>query len=90
MVLDSLRRRKDPRIGDILGINPHVPESVLMRFAWIGYKGGSETGVISLNWLLRSKSGEWFAVAASWNDTEAPIDNARFELLAQRLIGLIR
>ena len=89
-VLDRLRRRKDPRVAEILAVAPHLPESLKGHFAYAGYKGGSEPGVIALNWLLRSKSGEWFAVSASWNNAGAAIDNARFEGLAQRLIGLIR
>lgn len=89
-VLNALRRRKDPRVREILAIAPHMPGTMQRRFAFTGYKGGSETGVINLSWLLRTKSAEWYAVTASWNDAAAPVDNNRFEGLAQRLIGLIR
>ena len=89
-VLDRLRRRKDPRAADILAVAPHLPDGRKEAFAYAGYKGGSEPGVIALSWLLRSRPGEWYAVSASWNNAAAPVDNARFEALAQRLIALIR
>jgi beta-lactamase class A len=87
-VLDSLRRRQDARVLAILGVADHLPKELDERFAYVGYKGGSEVGVIDLTWLLRRKSGEWVVVTASWNDPEAAVDNRRFELLALRLLHL--
>jgi beta-lactamase class A len=87
-VLDSLRRRKDPRVLQILGVADHLPDELAERFDYAGYKGGSEVGVIDLTWLLRRKTGEWIVVTASWNDPQAPVDGKRFELLAQRLLRL--
>lgn len=34
----------------------------------VSYKGGSETGVLSLNSVLESKNGKQYCVSASWND----------------------
>jgi hypothetical protein len=88
-VLDSLRRRADPRVLQILGVTPTLPAELRTRFAYAGYKGGSEVGVINLTWLLRRRSGEWLVVTASWNDPKAAVDDQRFELLAQRLVQLV-
>lgn len=34
----------------------------------VSYKGGSETGVLSLNSVLEGKNGKQYCVSASWND----------------------
>ena len=84
-VLDRLRRQNDPAALAILGVSPGM--SAASRSAWdyAGFKGGSETGVISLNWLLRDKAGQWFALTGSWNDPEKAVDNAKFQQLMARL-----
>jgi len=87
-VLDSLRRRPDPRVLQILGVAPAMPGELRQRFAYVGYKGGSEVGVINLSWLIRRKSGAWTVVTASWNDPAAVIDADRFGFLTQRLLRL--
>lgn len=87
-VLDSLRRRADPRALQILAVAPSMPGELRKRFAYVGYKGGSEAGVLNLTWLLRAKSGEWIVVTASWNDAEKPLDAAKLEGLGQRLVHL--
>lgn len=55
-------------------------------FPWCGFKGGSEPGVINLTFLLKSKDGAWFAVAATWNDPKDPVDETRFAGLIQRAL----
>ncbi|MBV1687241.1 serine hydrolase [Novosphingobium sp. G106] len=87
-VLDSLRRRPDPRVLQILGIVPAVSNEVRQRLAYVGYKGGSEVGVINLTWLLRRKSGSWMVITLSWNNTASAVDADRFGYLAQRLLRL--
>lgn len=89
-VLDALRRRDDPRLLPILAVAPGLPADLRERFAYVGYKGGSEPGVIDLTWLLRDKAGAWSVVTASWNDAEGPVDEGRFQELALRLIRLVR
>jgi beta-lactamase class A len=88
-VVDSLRRRPDPRVQQVLGVAPTMANELRQRFAYVGYKGGSEVGVINLTWLLRTKAGTWIAVTASWNDTAAAVDGDRFGFLAQRLLWLV-
>ncbi|MCW1428422.1 class A beta-lactamase-related serine hydrolase [Novosphingobium sp. JCM 18896] len=87
-VLDGLRRRRDPRVLQILGVAPTMAKDLRERFAYVGYKGGSEAGVVSLSWLVQRKSGDWIVVAASWNDPAAAVDTQRLAGLAERLLRL--
>ncbi len=86
-VLAALRR--SPEALAILGVNTALARDARTRFASVGYKGGSETGVLAMNWLLRTKSGEWFAVTAAWNDPANALDGPKFEALMMRAVALI-
>lgn len=70
----------------IMAINPGIARDTAARWAYLGYKGGSEAGVISMSFLLKSKNGRWYAVTASWNNAAAPVDNDVFAGLMQRLV----
>ncbi len=87
--MDSLRRRSDPRVLAILGVKPGLTGELASRFRRIGYKGGSEPGVVNLSWILQSRKGEWYVATASWNNPAQPVDDHRLEALAQRLIAMI-
>jgi beta-lactamase class A len=50
------------------------------RFMYVGYKSGSESGVLSLNWLLHARDGKHYAQSAIWNNKAKRVDRA--ELLA--------
>ncbi len=72
----------------VLAINPGIPLSST-RWAYIGFKGGSEPGVISLNFLLRSQSGQWYAVSAIWNDPKGAVSETVWVSLVSRAIELL-
>ena len=88
--MDWLRRNGDDETLAILSISPGVGGVNRQDFLYLGYKGGSEPGVINLTWLVRSRGGEWFAVSGTWNDPAAPVDEARFVALMQRALNLVR
>lgn len=88
-VLDSLRRHPDPAVLAILAVNPGIGPDSAARFARVGFKGGSEPGVLNLTWLVQSKDGTWYAVTASWNDPDREVDLQRFLALAQRLLAQV-
>jgi hypothetical protein len=88
--LDWLRRSGDPVALDLLAINPGLERSLAGNFAYFGYKGGSEPGVLSMSFLLRNREGRWLAVAAIWNNEAAPLDEAKFVALMSRLVGLMK
>jgi hypothetical protein len=91
--VDWLRRHSEAAHGaaarEILAINPGL-DLRKERWDYIGYKGGSEPGVINLTLLLRaSGSQRWFALAATWNRRDAAVDEGRFLGLVQRLLQLL-
>jgi len=88
--MDWLRRNGDETARAILAISPGGPPSLRQDFAYVGYKGGSEPGVLSLTWLVRSRAGVWHVVTGSWNDPAAALDEARFIGLMQRALQLVR
>jgi beta-lactamase class A len=61
-------------ITEILSINPGVPFDPA-AWEYIGFKGGSETGVLNLTWLLRHVNGRTYVMTSTLNDTEAAIDD---------------
>lgn len=84
-----LRDLGDPVVLDILAIHPQAAPQETDYWNYVGYKGGSEPGVINLSWLLRDKDGRWFVVAASWNDPAKPIDESAFAALAARMLAML-
>lgn len=88
--MDWLRRHGDETARAILAINPGGPPTLRRDFAYVGYKGGSEPGVINQTWLVRGQAGVWHVVTASWNNPDAPLDEARFFALASRALQLVR
>lgn len=85
-----LRDVGDPVVLDILGINTVMSEGEASSWDYAGYKGGSETGVLNLSWLLKDRQGRWFSVSLSWNDPTAAVDEGKFIMLGKRLIGMLQ
>ena len=88
--LDWLKRSGDPVALDLLAINPGLGAALAGDFAYLGYKGGSEPGVLNMSFLLRSREGRWMAVSATWNNEAAALDEPRFAALMSRLEGLMK
>ncbi|HEX6376610.1 MAG TPA: serine hydrolase [Allosphingosinicella sp.] len=88
--LDWLRRSGDRTALELLAINPGLGPALAGNFAYFGFKGGSEPGVLNMSFLLRSREGRWMAVAASWNNPAAALDEPRFAALMSRLVGLMK
>lgn len=88
--LDWLRRSGDPVALELLAINPGLGPALARDFAYFGFKGGSEPGVLSMSVLLRSRAGRWMAASATWNNATTPLDEARFAALMSRLIALMK
>jgi hypothetical protein len=86
--LDWLRRNGDPAALAILAINPGLG-AAHETYPYAGYKGGSETGVLNMSFLLRRRDGRWLALVATWNDPAAKLDETRFMLLLSRLLPVL-
>jgi hypothetical protein len=53
-----------------LSINPGIPDDANL-FAYVGFKGGSEPGVLTMSWLLRRASDQgWRYYGVELNDTQ--------------------
>lgn len=88
-VMTDLRSRNSPTAMSVMAINPGVNPGATKDWSWLGYKGGSELGVISMSLLGQRKSdGKWFVVTASWNNTAAPVATETMVGLVTRLLAL--
>jgi beta-lactamase class A len=85
-LLNHLRRTRNDRMLEILAVNPGLSAVTAAKWGYVGYKGGSEPGVISMSYLLHSKSGQWYAVTGSWNDPAKAVDETKFGALMARLV----
>ena len=73
----------------ILKINPGIAPVNAARWAYLGYKGGSEPGVMTMSFLARSKQGNSYILAAVVNDSAAEIDQPRFTQLMTRMLDVL-
>jgi hypothetical protein len=88
--MEWLRRNGGSQALEILAINPGIGSGVAAQYDYLGYKGGSEIGVINMTFLVRTKAGGWHAVSGSWNNSKAPLDELKFVALMTRAVSLIR
>lgn len=90
--MDWIRRNTDgPAGGDaraILALNPGIGPAGAARWRYVGYKGGSEPGVIDMTLLLQRADGGWYALSASWNDPAHPVDEPRLVAIVTRAVEL--
>lgn len=69
---------------DVLSVNKAI-EWPPATWRYVGFKGGSEPGVINLTFLAQRVDGPWFTLSASWNDPQHTVDEARFVALVTSL-----
>jgi hypothetical protein len=87
-LLALMDREDDPMAFSILAINPGLPFPA-DKFSYIGYKGGSEPGVLNMTWLLHSRSGHHYALTASWNNPDSDVDEEQFSGLMLAAANLL-
>jgi hypothetical protein len=91
-IMDWLRRNSEgPRGADaraVLSKNPGIAPPTTAKWQWVGYKGGSEPGVMNMTLLLQAKNGDWYVLAGSWNDPARAVDEVRFASLIDRAAAL--
>jgi hypothetical protein len=78
-----------PELEPILAVNKGAVKPAENSVRYIGYKGGSENGVLSLNYLAQTRAGTWLTLSFIWNDTEHLLDDGQLIWLAQRSIELV-
>jgi len=89
-LLAYMRRTADPKAFEILAINPTASDTVRKNWAYAGFKGGSEPGVINLTWLLTDKAGRDWMLTLGWNNEAAVVEDTKLLGIAQRVLLLPR
>jgi hypothetical protein len=85
-----MRRTADPKVFEIMAINPSATPAIKANWDYIGYKGGSEPGVINLTWLLTDNQGHDWVLTLGWNNPAAVVDDGKLQGIAQRILLLPR
>ena len=85
-----MRRTGAPETFQIMAINPSATNAIKANWRYIGFKGGSEPGVLNLTWLLTDKEGRDWALTLGWNNPAAVVDEGKLEAIAQRILLLPR
>tara|TARA_R110001606_G_scaffold202496_9_gene350598 strand:- start:471 stop:1793 length:1323 start_codon:yes stop_codon:yes gene_type:complete len=88
-LLDYLRLNASEEARTILAINPGIGQDAARKWRYFGYKGGSEPGVLSFNFLLQSKTGKSYAVSVHWNNLEISLQESDLLTLTTRLVNLL-
>ncbi len=78
----------DPTTRAILAVNPGTDPTTAGQYTYVGYKGGSEPGVISASFLVRRKDGAWRAVAGNWHRADGETPELTFLALMNRALVL--
>jgi beta-lactamase class A len=63
------------QVLDALAVNPGLPVDTA-RWPYVGFKGGSEPGVLQLTWLLRRSDDRWFVLAITLDDPADATDHS--------------
>lgn len=85
----DLRARQSGPAMAAMAINNGVGPVAAADWSYLGYKGGSENGVLSMSLLGQRKSdGKWFVVNASWNNPAANVSNDDLIGRVTRLLAL--
>jgi hypothetical protein len=69
-----------------MAVNSGIGPATAAKWRYLGYKGGSEPGVVSMSFLTQSKTGDWYAISGSWNNPAKDVDNTAFVQLMTRLV----
>jgi len=56
----------------------------------LGYKGGSDYGVLQSTQLLGSRSGRFYCISATWNDRNEPLERGALSEIVERIARLLR
>ena len=73
-LLEQMSTQAGEPIGGILSNNPGL-QFPPGDWQFVGFKGGSEPGVLNLTYLFGRDDDRWFFLTGSFNDTELPIQN---------------
>lgn len=85
----DLRARQSDTTMAAMAINNGVGPGAAKGWSYLGYKGGSELGVLSMSLLgQREADGKWVVVTMSWNNPDAAVSTETIAGLVTRLLAL--
>ncbi|MBN8845340.1 MAG: serine hydrolase [Sphingomonadales bacterium] len=85
----DIRARRSEQAMAAMAINNGLGPEAAEPWRYLGYKGGSENGVLSMSLLgERRADGRWFVVTASWNNADANVDSVQMVGFVTRLLAL--
>lgn len=85
----DLRARQSKTLLAAMAINNGVGPVAGADWTYLGYKGGSENGVLAMSLLGERKSdGKYFVVTAGWNNPDANLASEKLVGLVTRLLAL--
>jgi len=87
-LFQSMKAAGDAETLRIMAINPALPQSVTEAWSYVGFKGGSETGVLNMTWLLTDKDGSDLMLTLSWANPQDAVETQTLLLIAQRILAL--
>ncbi|MEO1064292.1 MAG: serine hydrolase [Actinomycetota bacterium] len=73
---------------EVIALNPGAPDEA-GRWRYVGFKGGSEPGVLNLSWLVEDRDGGRWVVAGSVWSTDDLLDDATVTVRLAELRDLI-
>jgi beta-lactamase class A len=91
-VMNWLRQQteNDKTARLILAINSGSGLSIPReKWQYVGFKGGSEPGVLNMTYLLQSTKGDWYTLSLGWNNKQAPLQNEKMFALLQQILRII-
>ena len=78
--------QEDATARAVLAVNPGVGPSTQAGWKYIGYKGGSEPGVLNFTWLVSNAADDWYVLTMTWNNPDASVGEAQFVSIAQQVL----
>jgi len=85
-------RAQDPKAApllDVLAKNPGLPIDPKV-WPYIGFKGGSEPGVVNMTYLLERDDNQWFVITLGFNAAEGgTLDEAKIFAMTAGVIDLV-
>ena len=89
-LMRGLSRPQATRAREVLASARNLDEATIARWHYVGFKGGSEPGVLNLTWLLQDQAGSWHMLSVGWNNPAAPVTAPTLQALANRMLALAR
>lgn len=71
----------------LMSINPGIANP--NNWQRVAFKGGSEPGVVNFTTWLQGNNGKQYCVVATWNNSDAPVDELKFAALYGGVISFL-